>query len=171
MKFAKAISTSASFWKDLGSVWTACLNLLELPSFHPQHPLVHLFRGPATLNKTLFRHNFQLCLPPKPMNFRCHISECRAKFYLTDKRLIDSHSKRFASLFDGGDETILTVYPLCSSPRLPITNVFIHLRDEQLFICGTERETFVFLFASFFGFFVFLPCTVSTCILPGESQM
>lgn len=83
------------------------------------------------------------------MNGRCHISECRAKFYPTGKRLTDSHSKGFASLSKDGDEKIITVHPLCSSPRLLITNVFIHLLDEQLFICRAEREKHTF--PAFFG--------------------
>lgn len=100
---------------------------------------------------------------------------CRAKFYPTGKRLTDSHSKGFASLSKDGDEKIITVHPLCSSPRLPITNVFIHLLDEQLFICRAEwGKTHL---PSFFcpppkkkktggG-----PCTVSTCNQAAESQM
>lgn len=107
------------------------------------------------------------------MNCRCHISECRAKFYLTDKWLIDSSSEGFASLFHDGDETIATAHPLCSSPHLPITmRLFICLTNRSSYAVQKEKnrpsDLFIF-FLFYFLFLLFLPCTVSTCSQAGAS--
>lgn len=109
-----------------------------------------LSSGPSGLSLSNVKSN---PLRAHCVNCRCHIFECRAKFSQREKWLIGSYSEGI-SLFNGGDETVVTVHPLCSSPHLPVTNVFIHLLDKQVFICRAEREKHTFrpLWVFFFSF-------------------
>lgn len=94
----------------------------------------------------------------KPTHYRCHISGCPAKFYPTGKRL-PVVPKDLHPFSKAGDGKFTTVHPLCSSPRLPGADGFIHLLDQQLVMQGRKRKThrptlaffsFVFYFILFF---------------------